>query len=57
MYFAKGYYLLHRGCIIGGFSSLGSDYKDDVMGVVCAYDMIDRPHFWKDPKIKGSDVN
>lgn len=53
MYFAKGYYLLHRGCIIGGFSSLGSDYKDDVMGVVCAYDMIDRPQFWKDPKIKG----
>lgn len=51
MYFAKGYCLLHRGCIIRSFSSLESDYMDDVMGPVCAYDMIDRPHFGKVQKI------
>lgn len=53
MYFVKGYYLLYRGCIIGGFLFLGLDYKDDVMGVVCVYDMIDCFYFWKDLKIKG----
>lgn len=51
MYFAKGYCLLHRGCIIRSFSSLESDYMDDVMDPVCAYDMIDRPHFGKVQKI------
>lgn len=47
MYFAKGYCLLHRGCIIRSFSSLESDYMDDVMGPVCAYDMIDQPGIQK----------